>query len=430
MSDIPIKSLSGTADRLPWQWRLWRRLHAAARRQFGLYGYGELSTPVIEEADLFVKGTGEDTEIVEKQMYTIPPADTGADRDGETVTLRPEGTPPAIRAYLEANLHKKQQFQKFWYAGPMFRRERPQKGRLRQFHQIGVEAVGGASPLLDAETILLADSIYKNAGLSQCRICINTIGCPECRPIYHENLRNELEKRKEELCPDCSARLRRNVLRVLDCKNTSCRKAAAGTPCIRDMVCEKCLGHYEALKSALDAEGLGYEEEPHLVRGLDYYTRTVYEIKHDALGARDTICGGGRYDGLVPQMGGPQTPCVGFAMGVEPSLIAMEEEIDTDGDGTDGLEAYVVCFEDSARSRCFQLLMSLRKAGVAAEMDFENRSPRAQMKMANKTGAEFCLLVGERELTKNEVTLKNMKSGQQWNVPWEDTAAGIREAGS
>ncbi len=429
MSENPIRSLSGTEDRLPWQWEFWRRLHAAARRQFRLHGYGELATPVLEDARLFIKGTGEDTEIVEKQMYTLNPAANGEESSSgnEAITLRPEGTPPAIRAYLEANMHKQGKFRKLWYAGPMFRRERPQKGRLRQFHQIGVEAIGGESPLLDAETILLAAAIYKDAGLTQCRTHINSIGCPQCRPSYRRALKESLENRAGELCHDCLRRLDRNVLRVLDCKNPGCRQVAAAAPVIKNMLCDECDKHYARVKAAIDHGGINYREDPHLVRGLDYYTRTVYEIKHDALGARDTICGGGRYDGLVTQLGGPHTPCVGFAMGVEATLIAMEEESCAEEEDGGGIDVYVVCFDDSARARGFEQVTSLRKAGLSADMDYEGRSSSKQLKMADKSGAAFSLLIGGSELHRNEAALKDMHSGEQQDVPLEKAAAEIRK---
>ncbi len=433
MSEKNIQSLSGTEDRLPWQWELWHRLHDAARAQFRLYGYGELATPIIEDSRLFIKGTGEDTEIVEKQMYTISPAAGAAGEDPavKAVTLRPEGTPPAIRAYLEANIHKKQSLCKLWYAGPMFRREKPQKGRLRQFHQIGVEAVGSDSPLLDAETILLAAAIYRDAGLTRSRIHINSIGCAGCRPAYRVALKESLESRRDQLCPDCARRLDRNVLRILDCKNDACRQAVTDSPDMQGMLCDGCVDHYGELRDVLGDHGESYQEDPLLVRGLDYYTRTVYEIKHDALGARDTICGGGRYDGLVSLLGGPETPCVGFAMGVEATLIAMEGESGSEDSlqaGAGDLDAYVVCFEDSARSRCFRLVAELREAGLSAEMDYQGRSAKAQMRSADKAGAAICLLIGGSELERNEVTLKNMETGRQWSAPWQEAPAEVRGA--
>ncbi len=425
MSQSYVQSLAGTEDRLPGEWAQWRTLHRAARRQFEAYGYGELAFPIIEDARLFIKGTGETTDIVEKQMYTL---DSGED---ESITLRPEGTPSAVRAYLERDLHKKQAFQKFWYAGPMFRKERPQKGRLRQFHQIGVEAIGGGSPVLDAETILLARDIFEDAGLSDFEIYINTIGCSKCRPGYHEALHSMLDSHRDELCEDCQNRLDRNILRILDCKNEQCQEVVADIPEVENHLCEECAEHYDAVLDVLEETGTTYEKDAHLVRGLDYYTRTVFEIKHTDLGARDTICGGGRYDDLVEQFGGPSLPCVGFALGVEASLLAMGEECEKTPGGTTGVDVYVVCFEDHARKHGFQQVQALRNCGLTAEMDFEQRSAKAQMRMANKLDAQYCYLIGERELSEEEVLVKEMDSGEQWNVPWkvaaEQTAERLQE---
>ncbi len=419
MTEEHISSLQGTEDRLPGQWGHWRALHGAAVRLFGLYGYGEIQTPVIEDTRLFVKGTGETTDIVEKQMYTLP---TG---EGESITLRPEGTPPAVRAYLADNLHRQQPFQKFWYAGPMFRRERPQRGRLRQFHQIGVEAIGSASPLMDAEVVLLASAIYREVGLKGQRLFLNSIGCQQCRPAYRAELRRRLEERRAELCGDCRSRLERNVLRILDCKNEACGRAVADLPPVTDYLCGQCRGHYGSLKRVLGERGLGYEEDPRLVRGLDYYTRTVFEIKHPGLGARDTICGGGRYDGLVEQLGGPPMPCVGFAMGVEASILAMEAELGPAPPCAVRPDVFVVSFGEAGLERCFGLLEALRAASVSADMDFEGRSAKAQMRAANRVGCRYCLLIGERELACGEVLIKDMAGGRQWTVAWQEAPAEI-----
>ena len=419
MSNGRIKSLPGTEDMLPGRWAHWRAFHEAARGAFELYGYGEVRTPVIEHTSLFVKGTGETTDIVEKQMYTM---DAG---EGESVTLRPEGTPSVVRAYLESNLHKREPSQKFWYAGPMFRRERPQKGRLRQFHQIGVEAIGSASPLLDAETLMLALEIFKAVGLKDLRVLVNSIGCADCRPAYRGALRDRLQARHDELCEDCRRRVDRNVLRVLDCKEARCAQVAGDLPLMGEFLCAACGEHHAQLRQALDGLDVGCEEDPHLVRGLDYYTRTVYEIKHAALGARDTICGGGRYDDLVEQLGGPATPCVGFAMGVEATLLAMEADLDAGGDSSVRPEVFVVCFEREGLRRCFELVQKLRAAGVSAEMDYEARSAKAQMRRANRLGCPYCFLIGEHELSENLVLIKAMGDGRQWSVAWEDAASEI-----
>ncbi|MHC5034160.1 MAG: histidine--tRNA ligase [Planctomycetota bacterium] len=411
MSRDQIKSIQGTEDLLPPQWGYWRTLFATSRRLFERYGYGEIRTPVFEDTRLFVKGTGETTDIVEKEMYTIPAG------DGEGMTLRPEGTPSVIRSYLENNLHKQEAFQKFYYTGPMFRHERPQKGRLRQFHQLGVEAIGSASPLLDAETILLAGEIFRDVGLSNFGVFLNSMGCAQCRPKIRADLHERLSGHASELCEDCLRRLERNVFRVLDCKKEACRRITAELPPIAGGLCDDCTAHYESVKATLERAGLEFGEDPHLVRGLDYYTRTVYEFRHGGLGARDEICGGGRYDGLVELLGGPSLPCVGFAIGAEATILAMESELGPAAEVASGLQVYVVCFAEEARAECFAVVQELRQAGLAAGMDFEARSPKAQMRVANRLGAPICVLIGADELAQGQVTLRDMRDGTQRSVP-------------
>lgn len=419
-----IRSVQGTEDVLPDRWGWWRKLCGHARRLFELYGYGEVRTPLLEHGSLFVKGTGATTDIVQKQMFALQGGD---DDDAETVTLRPEGTPPTIRTYLENQFHKKTTFQKFYYIGPMFRKERPQKGRLRQFHQAGVEAVGGASPLLDVETVALARDIYRAAGLQEFEITLNSIGCEQCRTEFRREVHDRLEPRREELCEDCRDRMDRNVFRVLDCKNENCRRMTAELPPMTDFLCEGCAAHHGRVKELLADLSMDYVEDPHLVRGLDYYTRTVYEITHPGLGARDTICGGGRYDGLVELLGGPSLPCVGFAMGLEASILAMEAELGEPPSTALEPVVYVVSFEDHARPESFRLVQALRRAGIAAEMDFEQRSAKAQMRMADGMNARLCFLMGERELQNDRVLIKEMKSGDQWNVPRADAVDSVQE---
>ena len=408
---------------LPGQWGWWRRLCDEARRMFELYGYGEVRTPVIEHSPLFVKGTGATTDIVQKQMYTIQ----DKSEDEASITLRPEGTPPTIRTYLDNQFHKKITFQKFYYIGPMFRKERPQKGRLRQFHQAGVEAVGGSSPLLDVETVTLARDIYRAAGLKDFEIKLNSIGCEACRTGFREEVHGLLEQHREDLCSDCQVRMDRNVFRVLDCKEEQCQQIAKDMPLITDYLCEGCSLHHDQVTSALDEESVEYIDAPHLVRGLDYYTRTVYEITHPGLGARDTICGGGRYDELVELLGGPSLPCVGFAMGLEASLLAMEAELEQPPSTELQPVVYVVSFEASARPESFRLVQRLRDAGISAEMDFEERSASAQLRMADNMNSQLCFLMGEQELQSGEVLIKHMQTGNQWNAPREDAVTEVKK---
>jgi len=417
MAKEQIRSIQGTQDLLPSQWAYWLRLYGTARRVFERAGYGEIRTPVFEDTRLFVKGTGETTDIVEKQMYTIPTA------GDDSLTLRPEGTPPVLRSYLENNLHKREPFQKFYYTGPMFRRERPQKGRLRQFHQVGVEAIGSDSPLVDAETIILAVDIFREIGLSNFEVRLNSIGCAECRGALRSAMRAALEPRLSDLCEDCVRRMDRNVFRVLDCNNPECRKITAELPPMSQSLCAACAEHYDQVKAGLGAADVPFAEDPHLVRGLDYYTRTVYEIKHRGIGARDAICGGGRYDGLMELLGGPSIPCVGFAMGAEATILAMESELGEAEDSRPRPDVFIVCFEDEARPVGFRMVLDLRRAGVAADMDYRGRSAKSQMRVANRSGAALCFLLGQTELEAGEVTIKDMAGGEQCSVARERAVA-------
>jgi histidyl-tRNA synthetase len=422
MAGEQIRSAQGTEDVLPTQWAYWRRLYDAARSTFERYGYGEIRTPVFEDTRLFIKGTGETTEIVEKQMYTI------ARGDDASITLRPEGTPAVIRAYLQANLHKQDLFQKLYYAGPMFRYERPQRGRLRQFHQLGIEAIGGASPLLDAETISVAIDLFAEVGLTRHTTYINSMGCPECRPAMREHVRGILADRSDELCEEHRERYETNVFRVLDCKKEGCRRVSEDVPPVTDLLCPACADHFAQVRDALGAAGVAFEVDPHLVRGLDYYTRTVYEIKHPGLGARDTICGGGRYDALVEMLGGPSIPCVGFALGAEPALLAMEAELGESEESGVRPDVYVIAFGDEVRGECFALAEELRRAGISADMDFGDRSPRAQMRAANRCGAPVCVLLGPDELERSEATVKDMgEGGGQESVPRGSVVEAVRK---
>ncbi len=425
MAEDQIRSLQGTEDVLPSGWAYWRRLEEAARRLFERYGYGEIRTPVIEQTSLFIKGTGETTDVVEKEMYTIP-AGSDEPEDEGSVALRPEGTPPVIRSYLEHSLHRQDRFQKLCYVGPMFRHERPQKGRLRQFHQLGIEAIGSESPLLDAETIVLACEVFREIGLSGFALYLNSMGSSESRARMRRRLSKRLDARRDELCEDCLRRLERNVFRVFDCKNEGCRAVVAEMPPITDELSPPDREHYEAVQAALGRQGVAFEQDPHLVRGLDYYTRTVYEIKHPALGARDTICGGGRYDDLVELLGGPSLPCVGFAIGAEPTLLAMEAELGEGPQAGPRPDVYVVSFGDEARPQCFDLLGELRRAGVAADMDYEGRSPKSQMRVANRLDAPLCLLLGPDEAARGEVTMRDMAAARQWPVPREEAVRRAR----
>ncbi|NQU07881.1 MAG: histidine--tRNA ligase, partial [Candidatus Abyssubacteria bacterium] len=319
-SKTNITAPRGMYDLLPDDIPLWHHLETTARELFRRHGYSEIRTPILEETRLFARGIGESTDIVTKEMYTF------ADRKGRSFTLRPEGTASIVRAYVEHKLYAQRTLTKLYYLGPMFRYERPQAGRNRQFYQIGAEAIGSSSPLVDLEVIDIAYSFFKKLGFTGLTLTLNSLGCSEDRPRFAEALRKHFGDKAPMLCPDCRERLEKNPLRVLDCKVENCKSLAAGAPTTQQHLCEKCADHLDALRELLQRAGIEHTLDPRLVRGLDYYTRTVFEIHHSALGARSAVCGGGRYDNLVEQIGGPPTPAAGFSLGMEATIIAMEKE--------------------------------------------------------------------------------------------------------
>ena len=415
-----IKVPRGTEDVLPHDWILWRTIEKTAREVFELAGYYEIRTPIFEDTNLFVRSIGEVTDIVEKEMYTFN------DNETSSITLRPENTASVMRAYVEHEMYKTKKFQKFYYFGPMFRKERPQAGRLRQFYQMGIEAIGSTDPVLDTETIIVALQMYNKLGLDDCKVKINSIGCKECRPGFRENLKERLLKNKNALCELCNLRLNRNVLRVLDCKEETCKKIKSEMPSIHDHLCEGCSCSFDKLQESLTIAGINFIIEKHLVRGLDYYTKTVYEITHPSLGARDTICAGGRYDYLVSDIGGPETGAVGFAAGVEATMLAIKNTIckksKSDNKRSDliGLnnnittpDVYIVSINNECRTESFLIINKLRANGISAEMDYEERSTKAQMRTANKIGVKNVIVMGPDEIKNRSVKLKNMETGEE-----------------
>ncbi len=411
---VELRAPRGTEDILPNQWGLMRRLEKVSREVFELFGYREIRTPVFEDTRLFVRGIGEATDIVEKEMYTFSDSATGED---SSITLRPENTAGVMRAYVEYELYKTQKFQKFYYIGPQFRKERPQAGRLRQFHQIGIEAVGSQDALLDVETISAAAEVYNRIGLTGYEVKLNTIGCEKCRPPYRKTLKDSLLQHKGNLCQLCLSRLDRNVFRVLDCKNEQCKEISHKMPVIYEYLCQECGEHFQSVKGALNSVGIAYELDPFLVRGLDYYTKTVYEIIHPSLGARNTICAGGRYDNLISEIGGPPTGAVGFAMGVESSLLALTNVLKGEASRLNEEvyppALYLVSIGEEARKACFKLIMKLRQHGLSCDMDYEARSPKAQMRTANKLGAKKVIVIGPEEMEKGLLRLKDMTTGEE-----------------
>jgi histidyl-tRNA synthetase len=370
---------------------------------------------VFENTRLFVRSIGETTDIVEKEMYTFGSAE-------ESFTLRPEATAPVVRAYLEHNLHKTKAFQKLYYIGPMFRHERPQAGRKRQFHQIGVEAIGASEPLLDAEVIALACHFFDEVGLAGYRVRLNAIGTPASRSGYRELIKGQLEAQGEKLCPDCRRRLDRNVFRVLDCKQPGCIAVTRGLPRILDHLPEAERAHVARVCDALASAGVAFEEDPFLVRGFDYYTGTVFEVTHGGLGAQDALCGGGRYDNLIADLGGPSLGAVGFAIGVERVLLALQAL--GQAAAPEPLDLYIVTMGDAARRGAFATLAQLRRVGLRADSDYEGRSLKAQMRSADKLGARFVTVLGDEELASGVLKLKEMATGRETTVRGFDAVAG------
>ncbi|MBP5233896.1 MAG: histidine--tRNA ligase [Planctomycetes bacterium] len=395
-----LQCIEGTRDYLGDAGRRFEAVFAAAAAVFARYDYAKITTPVFEPTELFARGIGSTTDIVEKEMYTFAPG-------SDSLTLRPEGTAGVIRAYLQHSLHKQGGLQKLWYAGPMFRRERPQKGRQRQFHQVGCEAVGSPDPLLDAEVIALGLDFFRSVGIAGVRTRLNSIGCPACRPAYREALKQAVAPLLPQLCKSCQARYERNPLRIVDCK--ACAALTRELPAAYDYLCPECQAHFAAVKGALDSLGVAYDVDKTLVRGLDYYTKTVFEFTHSALGAQDAIGGGGRYDGLVRELGDVDMPAVGFAIGVERVMMAC------DALGVHNperpLDVFGVALGAAAKNAMVGLLAQARAAGLSADMDFGDRSLKAQMRAANHKGATVALILGDSELSEGKVTVKDLREG-------------------
>ncbi len=403
----------GTKDILPDGVERWRYVEEKIRDICERFGYREIRTPLFEHTELFQRGIGDTTDVVEKEMYTF------TDRGGRSITLRPENTAAAVRAYLEHKLYAEDALTKLFYIGSMFRFDRPQKGRFREFHQFGVEALGEASPAVDAEIILLAVRFLQSLGLKELSLSINSVGDPACRPVYREKLKEFFSGKLDGLCDDCRSRYDRNPMRILDCKNEHCHELSVGAPEITDCLCDECAGHFEKVKSYLTAAGVPFTCDPRLVRGLDYYTKTAFEIKYEPLGAQSAVAGGGRYDGLVEEIGGNPTPAVGFAVGLERVMLAMEMQ-DLFPETEEGSDAFIVAMGDAAKEEAFRLLTELRDAGLSARMDYAGRSMKSQMKQADKANARYALILGEDELAKGVVTLRNMESSAQEQVAREE----------
>ncbi len=410
----------GTNDFLPEDTAKWQYIEKLLREICRQFGYAELRTPIFEETALFLRGVGDTTDIVQKEMYTFE--DTG----GRSLTLRPENTASAVRAYVENKLFAGQQPVRLFYMGPMFRYERPQAGRFRQFHQFGVECFGPASPAADAEVIALAWEFYRRLGLKNLELNLNSVGCPNCRPAYRQALQDFLRPHLLELCPTCQERFEKNPLRILDCKNPQCQQFLQGAPTTLDALCDECHEHFEAVQSYLHAAAIPYRLNTKLVRGLDYYTNTAFEILLSDIGAQSAVCGGGRYNGLVEELGGKATPGVGFALGMErvfsaltAQKLALPEQ--------PGLDVFVAVLDKQAQTMAFQLACNLRQSGLAAGYDTMERSLKAQFKYADSQRAAYTLLVGGEELTRDSVVLRDMQSSEQTEQSINEIVAILKE---
>ncbi|MBS3814011.1 histidine--tRNA ligase [Candidatus Bipolaricaulota bacterium] len=404
-----------TPDDMPY----WHAVESEVRATMPVYGYEEIRTPMMEKTEVFARGVGEETDVVEKEMYTFD------DKGGRSMTLRPENTASVVRAYLEHKYYGKEELSKWYYLGPMFRYEAPQKGRSRQFHQYGAEAIGSNDPALDAEMINLATDILTSLGLNEVGLSLNSIGCPDDREEYIEELVEYLNPFKEELCEDCQARLETNPLRILDCKNQACSSIVEDGPEITDYLCSECRDHFKNVKKYLDQLNLSYTMDPNLVRGLDYYTKTVFEVFSSDLGAQDALVGGGRYDGLVELFGGDPTPAVGFAGGIE-RLVLLLEELEGVELKKRELDVYLATLDRETKRRGLKLVQRLRNSGFKTEIDYLEKSLQGQLGYADRYGADVTAILGPQELSEDEITLRDMETGEQTLVPLSDFTEKVK----
>lgn len=404
----------GTNDFLPGEVEKWQYLEGLIRELFANYHYKEIRTPIFEHTELFLRSVGETSDIVSKEMYSFE------DKGLRHVTLRPEGTAGTVRAFVENKLFAQSLPVKLYYIGPMFRYDQPQAGRYRQFHQFGCEVLGSADPMVDAEVISFAVDLFTKLGLESLSVLINTVGCDKCRPRYHEALKEYFSQYKDQLCPTCLERLDKNPLRILDCKEESCKAVAAGAPTTLDYACDDCKAHFEKVCSYLESVGIEYHVDTTLVRGLDYYTQTAFEVIMNKVGSQqNAICGGGRYNKLVSQVGGDDIPGMGFAAGMERVLLTVEEEgielpIKQD------IDVYVAPLGDAAKDVCFKLTHDLRANGLTTETDYLSKSMKAQMKAADKAHARYTVIIGDDELANGQAVVRNMQTSSQETISLEE----------
>jgi histidyl-tRNA synthetase len=421
---MKITSIKGFADILPGEVETWQWVEAEAHQVFRAYNFAEIRIPVLEKTELFSRSIGETTDIVEKEMYTFEDRDAraGENAEGTKLTLRPEGTAGVVRAYVEAEMYKVEPVRKLYYLGPMFRRERPQKGRMRQFHQIGAEALGRGDPYIDAEILLLLHDYFQALALSEPSLQINSLGCADCRPQYRALLLAFLKEREAALCGNCLRRIDRNPLRALDCKEAGCIQATQDAPSILDNLCAACREHFETVQRLLSETDVNFTLNPRMVRGLDYYCRTTFEWTTKLLGSQSAVAAGGRYDGLVQQLGGPPIAGIGFAMGVErlTMLLRLQERSDNGGPAI-----YFAWIGAKARDCAFPVAHRLRRHGVGVEIEAESRSLKSQMRRADKLKARSVVILGDDELGKGQAVLRDMTSKQQQAIPLDNLEAAI-----
>lgn len=410
---MKIQGPKGTKDVLPSQAYKWHYIEGKIRELCSINGYYEIRTPVFEHTELFERGVGETTDIVQKEMYTF------LDKGERSITLKPEGTAPAVRAFIENNIFNEPQPTKMYYITPCYRYERPQAGRLREFHQFGIEAFGTKDPYIDAEVINVGMTLFKTLGVKNLELRINSVGCPKCRKEYNAKLKAFLEPELQHLCRFCQDRYNTNPLRILDCKEEKCKERLVNVPYMLDNLCDDCKAHFEGLKKGLDIIGLDYIVDPKIVRGLDYYTKTAFEIVSNDIGSQGTVCGGGRYDGLIEICGGPSTPGVGFGLGLERLLLTMENQELAIPQG-ESIEVFLAAMGDKADDKAMEILFRLRKASIRAEKDYMGRSLKSQMKYANKISARYTIVIGDEEIEKDSINIKNMENGEEEKASLSD----------
>ncbi len=412
------KAIKGTKDVLPSEVYKNQYIESTCLTVAENFGYKEMRTPVFEHTELFQRGVGDTTDVVQKEMYTFD------DKGGRSITLRPEGTAGAARSFLENGLSNEALPQKICYLTSCYRYEKPQAGRLREFHQFGIECFGATSPLADAEMIALAKQIFDELGVKDLHLELNSIGCPTCRAEYHKALKEYFVSRVDELCDTCRDRLDRNPMRILDCKSPVCSEIAKDAPVVLDYLCDECKEHFEKTKSYLDAMNIEYIVNPQIVRGLDYYTKTVFEFVADSIGAQGTVCGGGRYDGLIEELGGQHTPSLGFGMGLERLQLVMEAQ-GCEFPEPSRPDLFIVAMGDKATLKAVEIAKDMRDEGYSVVYDLNGRSLRAQMKYADKISAKYNVVIGDNEVDTKSAVLKDMATGEQSNISLETFVSGF-----